>query len=100
MWPNARIGVMGGEQASNVLAQVKRDNFAAKGEDWSAAEEDAFKQPIRAQYERQSHPYYAGARLWDDGLVDPAQSRAVLGLGLAAALNAPIERTEFGIFRM
>ncbi|TXH36584.1 MAG: methylcrotonoyl-CoA carboxylase [Rhodospirillaceae bacterium] len=100
MWPNARIGVMGGEQASNVLAQVKRDNLAAKGEEWPAAEEDAFKQPIRAQYERQSHPYYAGARLWDDGLIDPAQSRAVLGLGLAAALNAPIERTEFGIFRM
>ncbi|MDY0882745.1 carboxyl transferase domain-containing protein [Dongia soli] len=100
MWPNARIAVMGGEQASNVLAQVKRDNFAAKGQDWPAAEEDAFKQPIREQYERQSHPYYAGARIWDDGLVDPAQSRSVLGLGLAATLNAPIERTEFGIFRM
>lgn len=100
MWPNARIGVMGGEQAANVLAQVKYDNLRAKGQDWSPEEESAFKQPIREQYDRQSHPYYAGARLWDDGLVDPAQSRAVLGLGLAATLNAPIVKSEFGIFRM
>jgi 3-methylcrotonyl-CoA carboxylase beta subunit len=100
MWPNARISVMGGEQAANVLAQVKRDGMAARKQDWSAAEEEAFKAPIRAQYEQQGHPYYASARLWDDGVIDPADTRMVLGLGLSAALNAPIERTQFGIFRM
>jgi 3-methylcrotonyl-CoA carboxylase beta subunit len=100
MWPNARISVMGGEQAANVLAQVKRDGFAAKKQSWSAEEEEAFKAPIRAQYEQQGHPYYASARLWDDGVIDPADSRMVLGLGLSAALNAPIEKTDFGIFRM
>jgi 3-methylcrotonyl-CoA carboxylase beta subunit len=100
MWPNARISVMGGEQAANVLAQVKRDGLAARKQSWSAAEEEAFKAPIRAQYEEQGHPYYASARLWDDGIIDPADSRVVLGLGLSAALNAPIERTDFGIFRM
>src|SRR5215471_13329409 len=100
MWPNARISVMGGEQAANVLAQVKRDALAAKGQAWSAEEEEALKAPIRAQYEEQGHPYYASARLWDDGIIDPADSRMVLGLGLSAALNAPIERTDFGIFRM
>ncbi|HTJ94214.1 MAG TPA: carboxyl transferase domain-containing protein [Pararobbsia sp.] len=100
MWPNARISVMGGEQAASVLATVKRDGIEAKGGTWSADEEDAFKQPIRDQYERQGHPYYATARLWDDGIIDPAQTRDVLALGLSAALNAPIPDTKFGIFRM
>jgi 3-methylcrotonyl-CoA carboxylase beta subunit len=100
MWPNARISVMGASQAANVLAQVKRDAMAGRGESWSAEEEEAFKAPIRAQYETQGHPYYASARLWDDGIIDPADSRMVLGLGLSAALNAPIERTAFGVFRM
>ncbi|MBK8161033.1 MAG: methylcrotonoyl-CoA carboxylase [Rhodospirillaceae bacterium] len=100
MWPNARISVMGGEQAASVLAQVKRDNFAIKGEAWSAEEEDAFKQPIRAQYEKQGHPYYASARLWDDGVIAPADTRRVLGLSLIAALQQPIPETRFGLFRM
>ena len=100
MWPNARISVMGGEQAATVLAQVRRDAIEAKGGDWSEAEEAAFKQPIRDQYEHQGHPYYASARLWDDGIIDPADSRRVLGLSLMAALNAPIQPTKFGIFRM
>lgn len=100
MWPNARISVMGGEQAANVLAQVKRDNLERKGETWSADDDEAFKKPIRDQYEHQGHPYYATARLWDDGVIDPAQTRDVLGLGLSAALNAPLEKTEFGIFRL
>jgi len=100
MWPNARISVMGGEQAASVLAQVKRDGLEAQGKSWPAAEEEAFKAPIRAQYETQGHPYYASARLWDDGIIDPAKTRRVLGLGLSAALNAPIEQTRFGIFRM
>jgi len=100
MWPNARISVMGGEQAAGVLAQVTRDGRSARGEDWSEADEVAFKKPIREQYETQGHPYYASARLWDDGIIDPVDTRTVLGLGLSAALNAPIEKTEFGIFRM
>jgi 3-methylcrotonyl-CoA carboxylase beta subunit len=100
MWPNARISVMGGEQAASVLAQVRRDNLERSGQSWSDAEEETFKAPIRAQYESQGHPYYASARLWDDGIIDPAQTRTVLALGLSAALNAPIERTEFGVFRM
>jgi 3-methylcrotonyl-CoA carboxylase beta subunit len=100
MWPNARISVMGGEQAASVLATVKRDGIEAKGGAWSKEEEDAFKQPIRAQYEREGHPYYATARLWDDGVIDPADTRRVLALGLAASLNAPIEDTKFGVFRM
>ena len=100
MWPNARISVMGGEQAASVLATVKRDGFEAAGKPWGAAEEAAFKAPIRAQYEAQGHPYYATARLWDDGVLNPAQSRQALALGLSAALNAPIQRTQFGIFRM
>jgi 3-methylcrotonyl-CoA carboxylase beta subunit len=100
MWPNARISVMGGEQAASVLATVRREGIEAKGGSWSAEEEAAFKAPIRAQYEAQGHPYYASARLWDDGLIDPADTRACLALGLAAALNAPIEDTRFGIFRM
>lgn len=100
MWPNARISVMGGEQASMVLSQVRRDNIEAKGESWSKEEEDKFREPIRAQYESQGHPYYATARLWDDGVIDPADTRLVLGLGLSAASNAPIEPTKFGLFRM
>jgi len=100
MWPNARISVMGGEQAAAVLAQVRRDGLEARGERWSTEDEAAFKAPIRAQYETQGHPYYASARLWDDGIIDPADTRMVLGLGLSAALNAPIEPTPFGIFRM
>ncbi|MGE0717876.1 MAG: carboxyl transferase domain-containing protein [Alphaproteobacteria bacterium] len=100
MWPNARISVMGGEQAASVLAQVRRDNIEAAGNAWAAEEEEAFKAPIRAQYETQGHPYYASARLWDDGVIDPADTRRVLALGLAAALEAPIEPTRFGVFRM
>ncbi len=100
MWPNARISVMGGEQAASVLATVRRDGIEGKGGKWSAEEEDAFKQPIRDQYEHQGHPYYASARLWDDGVIDPAQTRTVLGLGLSASLNAPIEDMKFGVFRM
>ena len=100
MWPNARISVMGGEQAAGVLAQVRRDNLEAEGLSWSAEEEEAFKAPIRAQYETQGHPYYASARLWDDGVIDPVDTRMVLGLGLSAALNAPVEKTTFGVFRM
>jgi 3-methylcrotonyl-CoA carboxylase beta subunit len=100
MWPNARISVMGGEQAAAVLAQVRRDNLEARGGSWSAEDEEAFKAPIRQQYETEGHPYYATARLWDDGIIDPADTRMVLGLGLSAALNAPIERTRFGVFRM
>ncbi len=100
MWPCGRVSVMGGEQAANVLAQIKKDAMAAKGESWAAADEEAFKAPIRQQYETQGHPYYAGARLWDDGLIDPAETRTVLALGLSASLNAPIEPTRFGVFRM
>jgi 3-methylcrotonyl-CoA carboxylase beta subunit len=99
-WPNARISVMGGEQAASVLATVKRDGIEAKGGQWTADEEQAFKQPILNQYEHQGHPYYATARLWDDGVIDPSDTRKVLGLGLSAALNAPIEETKFGIFRI
>jgi 3-methylcrotonyl-CoA carboxylase beta subunit len=100
MWPNARISVMGGEQAASVLATVKRDALEAKGGNWSAQEEEAFKSPIRAQYEEQGHPYFASARLWDDGIIDPADTRRVLALGLSAALNAPVDDTRFGVFRM
>ncbi|WP_031237510.1 carboxyl transferase domain-containing protein [Asticcacaulis sp. AC460] len=100
MWPNARISVMGGEQAANVLATVRRDGIEAKGGTWSAEDEAAFKAPIRDTYEAQGHPYYASARVWDDGVIDPADTRRVLGLGLSAALNAPITPTRFGIFRM
>ena len=101
MWPNARISVMGGEQAASVLATVKRDGIELKGGTWSAEDEDTFKAPIREQYETQGNPYYASARLWDDGIIDPADTRRVLGLGLSASLNAPIEeRTRFGVFRM
>ena len=100
MWPNARISVMGGEQAASVLATVTRDGKEARGESWSADEEEGFKEPIRQQYEKEGHPYFASARLWDDGIIDPADTRTVLGLGLSAALNAPIKDTKFGIFRM
>ncbi len=100
MWPNARISVMGGEQAASVLAQVRRDNMEARGQAWSAEEEAAFRAPIRDQYETQGQPYYASARLWDDGVIDPADTRRVLGLSLSASLNAPIEPTRFGLFRM
>jgi 3-methylcrotonyl-CoA carboxylase beta subunit len=100
MWPNARISVMGGEQAAAVLATVRRDAMEARGQDWPAEEEAAFKAPIRAQYETQGHPYYASARLWDDGIIDPAETRNVLGLSISASLNAPIEPTKFGVFRM
>ena len=100
MWPNARISVMGGEQAASVLATVKRDGLEAAGKAWSADEEAAFKAPIRDQYENQGHPYYASARLWDDGIIDPADTRRVLGLAISASLNAPIEPGRFGVFRM
>jgi 3-methylcrotonyl-CoA carboxylase beta subunit len=100
MWPNARISVMGGEQAATVLATIRRDAIEAKGGAWSAEEEAAFKAPLRAQYEREGHPYYASARLWDDGVIDPADTRRVLALSISAALNKPIEATRFGVFRM
>jgi len=100
MWPNSRISVMGGEQAASVLATVRRDGIETKGGAWSAEDEEAFKAPIRQQYEDQGHPYYATARLWDDGVVDPAQTRRILGLSLSASLNAPIPPTKFGLFRM
>jgi 3-methylcrotonyl-CoA carboxylase beta subunit len=100
MWPNARISVMGGEQAASVLATVKRDGIEAAGKSWSQDEEEAFKAPIRAQYERQGHPYYASARLWDDGIIDPVDTRRVLGLAISASLNAPIETGRYGVFRM
>jgi 3-methylcrotonyl-CoA carboxylase beta subunit len=100
MWPNSRISVMGGEQAASVLSTVRRDGIEAKGGAWSKEDEEAFKAPIRDQYEVQGHPYYATARMWDDGVVDPAQSRRILGLSLSAALNAPIQPTKFGVFRM
>ncbi|HSN32467.1 MAG TPA: carboxyl transferase domain-containing protein, partial [Ideonella sp.] len=101
MWPNARSSVMGGEQAASVLATVKRDGVEARGGHWAADEEEAFKASIRAQYEHQGHPYYASARLWDDGVIDPADTRRVLALAISASLNAPIpEQPRFGVFRM
>ncbi len=100
MWPNARISVMGGEQAASVLAGIRRDAIETRGESWPRAEEEAFKAPIRAQYETQGNPYYASARLWDDDIIDPAETRLVLALGLSASLNAPVEPTRFGLFRM
>ncbi len=100
MWPNARISVLGGPQAASVLATVKRDGIEGRGGKWSAEEEAAFKQPILEQYEVQGHPYYASARLWDDGVIDPADTRRVLGLAISASLNAPVEETKFGVFRM
>jgi 3-methylcrotonyl-CoA carboxylase beta subunit len=100
MWPNARISVMGGEQAATVLATVRRDAIEAKGGVWSAEQEEAFRSPVREQYEREGHPYFASARLWDDGIIDPADTRRILGLAISASLNRPIEPTKFGVFRM
>ncbi|WP_398479481.1 carboxyl transferase domain-containing protein [Tardiphaga sp.] len=100
MWPNARISVMGGEQAAMVLSQLRRDNIEAKGGTWSTEEEEAFRKPTRDQFETQGSPYHATARLWDDGVIDPADTRLVLGLGLSASANAPVEPTRFGLFRM
>ena len=100
MWPNARISVMGGEQAAGVLAQVRRDGMERNGETWSQDDEAAFKQPIIDTYEHQGHPYFASARLWDDGVIDPAQTREVLALSLSATLNRPAQPTRFGVFRM
>jgi 3-methylcrotonyl-CoA carboxylase beta subunit len=100
MWPNARISVMGGEQAASVLAQVRRDNIEAAGKTWSKEDEEAMKAPLRERFEHEGHPYYASARLWDDGVIDPADTRMVLGLSISAALNAPITPTRFGVFRM
>jgi 3-methylcrotonyl-CoA carboxylase beta subunit len=120
MWPNAKISVMGGEQAASVLATVNRDNIEAagvlgnwvsavslpqivllwSGKTWSKEDEEKFKEPIRAQYEKQGSAYYSTARLWDDGIIEPARSREILGLSLSAALNAPVEPTNFGVFRM
>ncbi|KAJ1852047.1 Methylcrotonoyl-CoA carboxylase beta chain, mitochondrial [Coemansia sp. RSA 1822] len=100
MWPNARVSVMGGEQAANVLAQVKRDGMEARNEEWSQEDETQFKQPIVEKYEREGHPFFASARLWDDGVIRPSDTRRTLALALSAALNAPIESTDFGVFRM
>ena len=100
MWPNARISVMGGEQAASVLATIRRDQLEARGETWPTAAEEEFKQPVRDQYERQGNPYYSTARLWDDGVIDPADTRRVLGLALSAAANAPLEPAGYGVFRM
>jgi 3-methylcrotonyl-CoA carboxylase beta subunit len=99
-WPNSRVSVMGGEQAAGVLATVKRDGLERRGETWSAEEEAEFKRPIIAQFERQGHPLYGSARLWDDGIVDPRKTRDVLGLSLHVTLNLPIRDTRFGVFRM
>jgi 3-methylcrotonyl-CoA carboxylase beta subunit len=99
-WPNARISVMGGEQAASVLAQVKRDGMEAKGETWAKDDEEKFKAPVRARYEAEGDPYHATSRMWDDGIVDPTQTRDVLGLSISASLNAPIPETRFGVFRM
>src|SRR5579875_2367593 len=100
MWPGARISVMGGEQAASVLATIRRDQLEARGQDWSAEEEEAFKRPLREQYEAQGNPYYSTARLWDDGVIDPLDTRRVVGLGLSAAANAPLDDVGYGIFRM
>jgi acetyl-CoA carboxylase carboxyltransferase component len=100
MWPNARISVMGGQQAASVLLQVRLDNLARQGRDLSHAEREAFTAPILEAYEAEGNPYFSTARLWDDGVIDPADTRSVLGLGLAAARYAPIPPTPFGVFRM
>ncbi|MGB5871950.1 MAG: carboxyl transferase domain-containing protein, partial [Albidovulum sp.] len=99
-WPNSRISVMGGEQAAGVLASIKRDGVERAGGTWSPKEEAAFKRPTVKMFDEQSHPLYASARLWDDGIIDPRKSRAVLALSLSAALNAPTKETRFGVFRM
>jgi len=100
VWPNARLAVMGAEQAASVLATVRRDQIEGRGGEWSAAEEAEFKQPILDQYEAQSHPYYGTARLWDDGVIEPGQTRTVLGLALQAVAQAPLEPVGYGVFRM
>jgi 3-methylcrotonyl-CoA carboxylase beta subunit len=100
MWPNARVSVMGGEQAANVMAQITRDKLEKQGKAWSESEEIEFKKPIAERYEQQGHPYYASARLWDDGIIDPIDSRRILGLSLEACLTQPIKETNFGVFRM
>jgi 3-methylcrotonyl-CoA carboxylase beta subunit len=99
-WPNARISVMGGEQAANVLAQVRRDSLEKSGKAWSRQDEEAYKAPLTEQYARQSSAYYATARLWDDGIIDPKDTRQTLARGLSIASNAPVEPTRFGVFRM
>ncbi|HEX6796254.1 MAG TPA: carboxyl transferase domain-containing protein, partial [Ktedonobacterales bacterium] len=100
MWPNARISVMGGEQAANTLLQVRIAGQAARGKTMTQEEQEEFTRPILEKYEEEGNPYYSTARLWDDGIIDPAETRTVLGLGIAAALNAPIPETTFGVFRM
>ena len=100
MWPNARVSVMGGEQAASVLATVRKDGLAARGKTMTEEEEAAFKQPILDKYEEEGNPYYSTARLWDDGIIDPRDTRNVLALGIAASLNAPVADTPFGVFRM
>lgn len=100
MWPNARTSVMGGEQAASVLATLRRDGIESKGGAWSAEEEDAFKSPIRQKYEEEGDPYYSTARLWDDGIIDPAQTRRVVSMSLASVAGAPIGPPRFGVFRM
>jgi 3-methylcrotonyl-CoA carboxylase beta subunit len=99
-WPNARVALMGSEQAASVLATVRRDNLEASGKSWSAEEEDSFKKPIRDQFDREADPYYATARLWDDGIIAPSETRRVLGLAFSTTLNAPVPKTNFGVFRM
>jgi 3-methylcrotonyl-CoA carboxylase beta subunit len=99
-WPNARISVMGGEQAASVLATVKREGMEGRGESWSAEEEEAFKDPVRKRYDEEGHPYFATARLWDDGIITPAETRRVLALAFSATLNTPVPETRFGVFRM
>jgi 3-methylcrotonyl-CoA carboxylase beta subunit len=100
MWPNARISVMGGEQAANVLATIQKDNMELKGEKWSEEEEREFNRPILEKYEKEGMPYYSSARLWDDGIIAPEDTRRVLGLSLSASYNAPIPTPKFGVFRM
>jgi 3-methylcrotonyl-CoA carboxylase beta subunit len=100
MWPNARISVMGGEQAAGVMAMVKKSSAEKKGQTWTDADDDAVKQPVRDQYEKQGHPYYSSARLWDDGVIDPADTRKILSLALSVSMNAEQEESKFGVFRM
>ena len=100
MWPNARISVMGGEQAANVLSTVKKDQMFRKGKEMSDEEVDEMKRPILEKYEMEGNPYYSSARIWDDGIIDPIQTRLVLGLGISAALNAPIPEADFSLYRI
>jgi 3-methylcrotonyl-CoA carboxylase beta subunit len=100
MWPNARISVMGGEQAAGVLTTVKRDQLAAKGQDLNSEDEEKIRNPILEKYENEGHPYYSTARVWDDGIIDPAQTRNVLGLAISSTLNKPIPESKYGVFRM